>query len=158
MEVTLSNRPDPDRMDPVLELWLDSTSQPVLLRCAGRLESSTVGPFKRAVAELLRCSRKTMVLDIGSLQIADEEARGSLVAAECSARQAGITLMWCGVPATDLRRLLQNRGVTVLVAPLQTSRIVANSVSRYAVSRVGANRDDLGWRSLEGSFARGWAS
>lgn len=84
----------------MLELTIRFTSEAPSLRCTGTLDARTRDHVLDALAELLRSSPSTVVIDVTDLQVADLEAADVLAEVQFRGRQAGASLQWQGLNCT----------------------------------------------------------
>lgn len=88
-------RPDVDwKMDPVLELWVDVQTTPVIIRLRGTIDGQTGTNVRRVVEELLDEGYNSIAIEIDELEQPSAVAYSALGAIEELVRQAGGSLRW----------------------------------------------------------------
>jgi len=80
------------RGDVALELWVEADAEPVRIRMAGRLDSSTVATLDAVVAELIGEGALDIELCTDGLRTVDASAVGALADVERRVRAAGGTM------------------------------------------------------------------
>jgi anti-anti-sigma regulatory factor len=95
---------DVDAMAPALVLTLDFSVSATSLRCVGTLEGRTRHHMVAAVEQMLRPRPHGVSIDIGELDLADDDAAGALIEVQRMVGDAGAVLRWHGIRADHLRR------------------------------------------------------
>lgn len=93
-----------ERMDPVLELWIDDrgTDGPVALRCAGTLDDRTRPSLLSALDDVLDSGVQQVIIDVTGLEVCDVSGANTLGVIQRSVFNAGRALAWEGL---DIRHL-----------------------------------------------------
>ena len=91
-------------MKPVLEIWLDDRSAPVIIRMVGVLDQRTTGSLLTLVDDLFAQGARQFLVDAGDLLIGDALGRNELTQFQRHTRQAGGSVTWEGVDFGQPRR------------------------------------------------------
>ncbi len=107
--------PDVDwKMDPVLELWVDVQTTPVIIRLRGTIDGQTGTNVREVVEELLHEGYSSIAMEIDELEQPAAAGYSALGAIEELVRRAGGRLRWSSWSSSirDSRRpaVLASRG------------------------------------------------
>jgi hypothetical protein len=85
-----------DKMDPVLEIWVEDDRSPVLVRLVGTLDQTTSASLLSVMNDLFTEGCRQLLVDLAGADIA---ASGGTTLAVCQrrARESGGSLLWDGV-------------------------------------------------------------
>jgi hypothetical protein len=86
-----------DKMDPILEVWIDYSRSPVAVRLDGVLDGSTRSAFLSVMSDLMLEGVHTVVIDAGAVEIVDALGAEALALCHARLREAGRVLNWDGV-------------------------------------------------------------
>ena len=86
-----------DKMDPILEVWIDYSRSPVAVRLDGVLDGTTRSAFLSVMSDLMLEGVHTVVIDAGALEIVDALGAEALALCRARLREAGRVLIWDGV-------------------------------------------------------------
>jgi hypothetical protein len=92
-----------DKMDPVLEIWVDDDTSPVSLRLRGLLNSTTRVPFLSLMGELLENGARRFLIDIRDVHVGEPGGRELLALRQRQVCDAGGTLDVIAAPPRLLR-------------------------------------------------------
>ena len=81
------------RGDVALELWVETDTDPVRIRLAGRLDATTAANLDEVVRELLADGTRSIELCTDGLRVVDASAVGALSDVERRVRRSGGTLV-----------------------------------------------------------------
>jgi anti-anti-sigma regulatory factor len=86
-----------DKMDPVLEIWIDDGTSPIAVRLHGLLDATTRSPLLSMMDELLGSGGRKFLIDIRDAYVC--EACGVELLALCQRQvyEAGGTVDWTGM-------------------------------------------------------------
>jgi hypothetical protein len=90
-----------DKMDPILEVWIDHSRTPIAIRLAGVLDGTTRSAFLSVMNDLMLEGVQTVVIDTGAVEIADALGAEALALCHARLREAGRILIWDGVDCTS---------------------------------------------------------
>jgi hypothetical protein len=86
-----------DKMDPILEMWIDYSRSPVAVRLDGVLDGATRSAFLSVMSDLMLEGVQTVVIDAGAVEIVDALGAEALAFCHRRLREAGRMLIWDGV-------------------------------------------------------------
>lgn len=101
---TAPRRAPDEGMEPDLEIWFDSSTPVPSLRAAGGLDARTAPALLGSVIELLAAGGTEVAIDIGRLEVCDQEGNLSLHRIQRLLRQSGVKATWRGMPAAVRER------------------------------------------------------
>ena len=86
-----------DKMDPILEVWIDHSRTPIAIRLAGVLDGTTRSAFLSVMNDLMLEGVQTVVIDAGTVDVVDACGAEALALCHALLTEAGRTLIWDGV-------------------------------------------------------------
>jgi anti-anti-sigma factor len=105
----------PWELDAVLELWVDTTLQPVSVVLAGQLDAATAGQARDVLATVSGDGRKDVDVDLRQVIFVDREGIGVLVGVARRARVTGRHVRLVGANGSITNALRQS-GLEELLA------------------------------------------
>jgi STAS domain len=84
-------------MRPALEIWIDESTSPAIIRLTGVLDQTTEGTFLRFMDELLVEGVRDLLMDAGRVEIGDAAGASALTRLQRRMREVGGSLTWEGV-------------------------------------------------------------
>jgi len=85
-----------DKMDPVLEIWIDDKTSPTTVRFQGLLDSTTRQPLLSLMSELLRNGLRNFIIDIEGASVCEPGGLELLALCQRKVCDAGGTVDWHG--------------------------------------------------------------
>jgi anti-anti-sigma regulatory factor len=89
-----------DKMDPILEVWIDCSRSPVAVRLDGVLDGTTRSAFLSVMSDLMLEGVQTVVIDAGAVEIVDALGAEALALCHRRLRETCRILVWDGVDCT----------------------------------------------------------
>ena len=86
-----------DKMDPILEVWIDYSRSRVAVRLDGVLDGTTRSAFLSLMSDLMLEGVQTVVIDAEAVEIVDALGAEALALCHARLREAGRILIWDGV-------------------------------------------------------------
>jgi hypothetical protein len=91
-----------DKMDPILEVWIDHSRFPVAVRLDGVLDGTTRSAFLSVMSDLMLEGVHSVVIDAGAVEIGDALGAEALAICRARLREAGRMLIRDGVDCLSL--------------------------------------------------------
>lgn len=85
-----------DKMDPVLEIWIDDGSSPLAVRLHGLLDATTRSALLAQIDELLGNGARQFLIDVRGAYVCDANGLELLALCERHVRTVGGSLDWTG--------------------------------------------------------------